>query len=136
FRPMRYGSGLFRCFISLLVLCSAGLMAAQSPVIVLSSEQPDISVYEAEFIPDPDNSLTPEILLQRDTGFQTFSPANPGFSPEIQNYWIRFSVQNPDSLDHQWVFAFNGWSYVNLHTLGDKGILQTQRTGHLLPVPM
>lgn len=115
-------------------LLISGLISAQNDPVVLSAQQPEQQINEAEFLADPNLEWTIQDILAADSAdiFQPYGPDNAGYSDTVRNYWVRFSLHNTDSFDREWLLNFDDWSYVTLHRVDDDGRIYTRETGHLM----
>ena len=112
------------------------VLHGQAELVTLDPSVPDQVITGFSFLADPEDKWSPGDVIRPEIAadFQKYDPQNPGYDPEVSNYWIRLSVVHADSFDREWVFNFDGWSYVSFHTVEDDSIASGQRTGHLLPI--
>ena len=111
----------------------AGIVVAQP--IALPEGSGYLEINQADFAVDSLNEYTgpDDITAAGSDIFQKQEEAGNGFDMSVSTYWLKFSLQNQNNRDKEWVLNFGGWSFVDLYISNNDGGWDAYKTGHLVP---
>ena len=119
---------------AILIFCCTYLIS--QPEIIQLSQEDLQTQHHQYFIEEEGSKNLDEIRAIYEAGEfkNTLTDTIHNFNPE-HSYWVHFQVENSGSVDGQWVFDFQGWSYVDFHYSKDSAEYQMKETGHLMDYP-
>lgn len=101
----------------------------------IRDESEIIHVDRFEYLIDAGESLGIEEVkaLARDGKFFQYKPGTSVKIGRNVHYWIHYSLVNESHMDERVLHNANDWSYMNMFTIKNNGIMTLQRTGHMVP---
>lgn len=73
------------------------------------------------------------LAFSENSEYRFISAESADIVPKIGTYWIKFSVENQNDFDGEWLFDFESWSDVKFYTVSDNIVEKELITGHLVP---
>ena len=122
-----------RVIATLVFLLGFSFVGASQPLVQLKQSDPDLTIRDAAYIEDKDETLTIQQIRSGEVQFSRGDAAGHHASSDIDVYWVAFTVQNGEDTDRTWLLDLNKWLYVDAYLSSDRGIDRKAITGHLIP---
>ena len=128
---------LFSFFVVLHLSCSVFTSAfCTVPNLVLVKQEEQVQFSTALFLADPKGEFSFDQVSS--DSFARFSPIPKDPDELLKSsdiFWLKFTIQNQEETDLDWVFDFKYWSYLEFYARNESQLhFEKQISGNLTPV--